>query len=87
MYMVDVEDEILFLYERDPKTQEWKPLTDRHIVNHPQKGGVTVRIKKEVTGPFGERNKPFKMKIAYQEDGMQMNKQIKLLLRMAIWLR
>lgn len=81
LYMMDVEDEILFLYERDPKTQEWKPLTDRHIVNHPQKGGVTVRIKKEVTGPFGERNKPFKMKIAYQEDGMQMNKQIKASLK------
>ena len=42
LYMVDVEDEILFLYEKDPLKNTWKSLADRHIVNHPQKGGVTV---------------------------------------------
>lgn len=75
LYMADIEDEILFLYERSIDTKEWKPLTDRHIVNHPQKGGVTVHITKEVTGPFGDRDKSFDVKISYKEDGMKMNKE------------
>lgn len=76
LYMVDVEDEILFLYEKDPQTNIWKPLADRHVVNHPHKGGVTVKITKEVTGPFGERDKPFAMEIFYREDGMKMGKTV-----------
>lgn len=76
LYMVDVEDEILFLYEKDSKTNTWKALADRHVVNHPHKGGVTVQITKEVTGPFGERDKPFALEIFYREDGMKMNKPV-----------
>ncbi|WP_461809886.1 Cna B-type domain-containing protein [Faecalimonas sp.] len=76
LYMVDVEDEILFLYEKDSKTNTWKPLTDRHVVNHPHKGGVTVQIKKEVTGPFGKRDKLFPVEIIYREDGMKMSKTV-----------
>lgn len=76
LYMVDVEDEILFLYEKNPQTNIWKPLADRHVVNHPHKGGVTVKISKEVTGPFGEHDKPFAMEILYWEDGMTMSKTV-----------
>ena len=72
LYMVDVEDEILFLYEKDPQKNSWKSLADRHIVNHPQKGGVTVEITKEVTGPLGNRRKPFAMNIIYWEDGQSL---------------
>lgn len=75
LYMLDIENEILFLYEKNPETNAWKPLADRHVVNHPQKGGVTVQILKEVTGPFGELDKPFTVEISYREDGIKMNKQ------------
>lgn len=77
LYMVDVKDEILFLYEKDSETNEWKALTDRHIVNYPQKNGVTVQITKEVTGPFGEKKKPFFLDISYLEDGDRMVKHVK----------
>ena len=53
-----------------------KPLTDRHVVNYPHKGGVTVSLKKEVTGPFGERDKRFEVTVLYREDGMKMYKRI-----------
>ena len=46
------------------------------MVNHPHKGGVTVKISKEVTGPFGEHDKPFAMEILYWEDGMTMSKTV-----------
>lgn len=59
LYMVDVESDILFLYEKSPMTNTWRAVSDRHIVNHPQKGGVTVEITKEVTGPLGNRKKPY----------------------------
>lgn len=62
--MVDVESDILFLYEKSPMTNTWRAVSDRHIVNHPQKGGVTVEITKEVTGPLGNRKKPFDMEIS-----------------------
>ncbi|MGI6017745.1 MAG: SpaA isopeptide-forming pilin-related protein [Marvinbryantia sp.] len=76
LYLVDVEDEILFLYEKPAGTNTWKPLTDRHVINHPHKGGVTVQIKKEVTGPFGNREKPFRVDISYREDGMLTEKTV-----------
>nr|WP_243860808.1 Cna B-type domain-containing protein [Faecalicatena fissicatena] len=72
MYMMDVESEILFLYEKDQNTNTWKSLSDRHIVNHPVKGGLTVEITKEVTGPLGNRKKPFDMEILYWEDGQKL---------------
>ena len=72
LYMVDVESDILFLYEKSPMTNTWRPVSDRHIVNHPQKGGVTVEITKEVTGPLGNRKKPFDMEILYWEDGQKL---------------
>ena len=70
--MVDVESDILFLYEKSPMTNTWRAVSDRHIVNHPQKGGVTVEITKEVTGPLGNRKKPFDMEILYWEDGQKL---------------
>ena len=72
LYMVDVESDILFLYEKSPMTNTWRAVSDRHIVNHPQKGGVTVEITKEVTGPLGNRKKPFDMEILYWEDGQKL---------------
>lgn len=72
LYRVDVESEILFLYEKSPTTNTWKAVLDRHIVNYPQKGGVTVEITKEVTGLFGNRKKPFAMEILYWEDGQKL---------------
>lgn len=72
LYMVDVESDILFLYEKSPMTNTWRAVSDRHIVNHPQKGGVTVEITKEVTGPLGNRKKPFDMEIIYWEDGQKL---------------
>ena len=78
MYMMDVESEILFLYEKDLITNTWKALSDRHIVNHPVKGGLTVEITKEVTGPLGNRRKPFDIDIIYWEDGQKLqNKTIR----------
>ena len=53
-------------------TNTWRAVSDRHIVNHPQKGGVTVEITKEVTGPLGNRKKPFDMEILYWEDGQKL---------------
>ena len=76
LYMVEVEDEIIFLYEKGTDARTWKPLTDRHVVNYPHKGGVTVSLKKEVTGPFGERDKRFEVTVLYREDGMKMYKRI-----------
>ena len=70
--MVDAESEIIFLYEKSPAADTWKTLSDRHIVNHPKKGGVTVKITKEVTGPFGNRKKPFDIDILYWEDGQKL---------------
>ena len=72
LYMVDVESDILFLYEKSPMTNTWRAVSDRHIVNHPQKSGVTVEITKEVTGPLGNRKKPFDMEILYWEDGQKL---------------
>ena len=72
LYMVDVESGILFLYEKSSMTNTWRAVSDRHIVNHPQKGGVTVEITKEVTGPLGNRKKPFDMEILYWEDGQKL---------------
>ena len=72
LYMVDVESDILFLYEKSPMTNTWRAVSDRHIVNHPQKGGVTVEITKEVTGSLGNRKKPFDMEILYWEDGQKL---------------
>ena len=72
LYMVEVESDILFLYEKSPMTNTWRAVSDRHIVNHPQKGGVTVEITKEVTGPLGNRKKPFDMEILYWEDGQKL---------------
>ena len=72
LYMVDVESDILFLYEKSSMTNTWRAVSDRHIVNHPQKGGVTVEITKEVTGPLGNRKKPFDMEILYWEDGQKL---------------
>ena len=72
LYMVDAESEIIFLYEKSPAADTWKTLSDRHIVNHPKKGGVTVKITKEVTGPFGNRKKPFDIDILYWEDGQKL---------------
>ena len=72
LYMIDAESEIIFLYEKSPAADTWKALSDRHIVNHPKKGGVTVKITKEVTGPFGNRKKPFDIDILYWEDGQKL---------------
>ena len=72
LYMVDVESDIIFLYKKSPMTNTWRAVSDRHIVNHPQKGGVTVEITKEVTGPLGNRKKPFDMEILYWEDGQKL---------------
>lgn len=72
LYMVEVESDILFLYEKSPMTNTWRAVSDRHIVNHPQKGGVTVNIIKEVTGLLGNRKKPFDMEILYWEDGQKL---------------
>ena len=72
LYMVDVESDILFLYEKSPMTNTWRAVSDRHIVNHPQKGGVTVEITEEVTGPLGNRKKPFDMESLYWEDGQKL---------------
>lgn len=41
-------------------------------MNHPVKGGLTVEITKEVTGPLGNRKKPFDMEILYWEDGQKL---------------
>ncbi len=72
LYMVDVESDILFLYEKSSMTNTWRAVSDRHIVNHPVKGGLTVEITKEVTGPLGNRKKPFDMEILYWEDGQKL---------------
>ena len=76
LYMVEVENEIIFLYEKESGASIWKPLTDRHVVNHPHTGGVTVNIRKEVIGPFGDRDKTFDVAILYREDGMKMYKRV-----------
>ena len=47
-------------------------------MNHPVKGGLTVEITKEVTGPLGNRRKPFDIDIIYWEDGQKLqNKTIR----------
>lgn len=81
LYMVEVENEIVFLYEKEPGVGTWKALADRHVVNHPHKGGVTVQIEKEVTGPFGNRQQPFEIEVFYFEDGQPIRQKASVSLK------